>query len=72
LPGGCAGQGYRTALVGKWHLGYADASLPNAQGFDEFFGHVGGKIHYFDHTDDLGGQERPDLWENERTDPAPG
>lgn len=57
-------QGYRTALVGKWHLGYADASLPNAQGFDEFFGHRGGKIHYYNHTDDLNGQERPDLWEN--------
>ena len=66
------GCGYRTALVGKWHLGYQGAALPNAQGFDEFFGHVGGKIHYFDHTDELGGQERPDLWENERAIQRPG
>ena len=57
-------QGYRTALVGKWHLGYAGAALPNAQGFDEFFGHRGGKLHYYKHTDELGGEERPDLWEN--------
>lgn len=59
-------RGYRTALVGKWHLGYADASLPNAQGFDEFFGHLGGKLHYYEHTDELGGKERPDLWENDQ------
>ncbi len=57
-------RGYRTALVGKWHLGYAGAALPNAQGFDEFFGHLGGKIHYYRHTDDVGGEEKPDLWEN--------
>lgn len=31
-------QGYRTALVGKWHLGDKAESLPNAQGFDFFYG----------------------------------
>lgn len=31
-------SGYKTALVGKWHLGDHGASLPNRQGFDEFFG----------------------------------
>ena len=30
--------GYRTALVGKWHLGHLAEFLPMAQGFDEFFG----------------------------------
>lgn len=30
--------GYRTAVIGKWHLGDYGASLPNEQGFDEFFG----------------------------------
>lgn len=65
------GRGYRTALVGKWHLGYEGAALPNAQGFDEFFGHRGGKIHYYDHTDDVGG-ERADLWENEKPVLRPG
>ena len=27
--------GYRTFFTGKWHLGEADYSLPNAQGYDE-------------------------------------
>jgi len=31
-------QGYATALVGKWHLGDQPEFLPNAQGFDYFFG----------------------------------
>ena len=33
------GQGYRTALIGKWHLGHhTEAQRPNAQGFDLFYG----------------------------------
>ncbi len=32
-------HGYRTALIGKWHLGHhTRAQQPNAQGFDEFYG----------------------------------
>ena len=32
-------HGYRTALIGKWHLGhYTEAQRPNAQGFDLFYG----------------------------------
>ena len=30
--------GYRTACIGKWHLGHQPAFLPTQQGFDEFFG----------------------------------
>ncbi|QFU75756.1 hypothetical protein EY643_08855 [Halioglobus maricola] len=30
--------GYRTAMVGKWHLGDVSPSLPNDRGFQEFFG----------------------------------
>ena len=30
--------GYATAIVGKWHLGDAPEHLPNAQGFDHYFG----------------------------------
>ena len=31
--------GYRTALIGKWHLGHhTQAQRPNARGFDEFYG----------------------------------
>jgi arylsulfatase A len=30
--------GYKTALIGKWHLGHLSPFLPTEQGFDEFFG----------------------------------
>jgi arylsulfatase A-like enzyme len=30
--------GYRTGLVGKWHLGPSEAFMPLQQGFDVFFG----------------------------------
>lgn len=72
MPAWLRDRGYRTALVGKWHLGYTGASLPNAQGFDAFFGHLGGKIHYYKHTDELNGQEHPDLWENDQPVDRPG
>ncbi len=32
------GQGYATALIGKWHLGLSDEMSPVAQGFDYFSG----------------------------------
>lgn len=32
------GVGYRTAAVGKWHLGDHPDLMPTAQGFDEYFG----------------------------------
>lgn len=31
-------KGYRSALIGKWHLGHAAEHWPTAQGFDYFFG----------------------------------
>lgn len=30
--------GYRTAIIGKWHLGHLPPFLPTRQGFDEFYG----------------------------------
>ncbi len=38
--------GYRTALLGKWHLGSADHLHPLARGFDEFYGFLGGEHSY--------------------------
>lgn len=40
--------GYRTALVGKWHLGFGDKFHPMARGFDEFFGFLGHSHSYLD------------------------
>lgn len=34
--------GYRTAMVGKWHLGASGAYHPVARGFDEYFGTTAG------------------------------
>jgi arylsulfatase A-like enzyme len=31
-------RGYKTGLVGKWHLGSTEGHLPNDRGFDSFFG----------------------------------
>jgi arylsulfatase A-like enzyme len=40
--------GYRTALVGKWHLGSAAHLHPMSRGFDEFYGFLGGEHSYFE------------------------
>ena len=34
--------GYRTALFGKWHLGYDSKFHPMNHGFDEFRGYIAG------------------------------
>jgi arylsulfatase A-like enzyme len=41
--------GYATAHVGKWHLGYQPGMMPNEQGFDHSFGHMGGCIDNYSH-----------------------
>jgi arylsulfatase A-like enzyme len=44
-------HGYRTALIGKWHLGSARPEfLPNRHGFDLYDGFLHGCIDYFDFT----------------------
>jgi len=50
LPGLLREQGYRTALVGKWHLGWLPHFGPLKSGYDEFFGAMGGELDYFRHT----------------------
>jgi arylsulfatase A-like enzyme len=55
-------NGYDTALIGKWHLGWKPEFGPNRHGFDEFFGILSGAGDYFTHgSSDSGGA---DLWEN--------
>lgn len=50
LPELLRGVGYRTHLVGKWHLGHRDPSHhPLRHGFDHFYGHLSGWIDYHTH-----------------------
>lgn len=39
-------SGYRTGLVGKWHLGANEPFHPNKRGFDDFYGFLGGGHEY--------------------------
>ncbi len=41
--------GYATGLIGKWHLGSSADTVPNAHGFDRFFGFHSGCIDYYSH-----------------------
>ena len=56
--------GYTTGHVGKWHLGYTPETMPNGQGFDSSFGHMGGCIDNYSHFFYWNGPNRHDLWEN--------
>ncbi len=55
-------NGYETALVGKWHLGYLPRFGPNHHGFDKFFGILSGGAGFFTHKDTAG---ENDLFEDE-------
>ncbi len=50
LPEVLCKTGYRTALIGKWHLGYDVKFHPMNHGFDEFRGFVGGNVDYHTHV----------------------
>lgn len=66
LPELLRDAGYRTHHVGKWHLGYTDETMPNAQGFETSFGHMGGCIDNYSHFFYWAGPNRHDLWRNGR------
>jgi arylsulfatase A-like enzyme len=44
--------GYRTAIIGKWHLGHADKKYwPRQRGFDYQYGALIGELDYFTHDE---------------------
>ncbi|WP_221931368.1 sulfatase-like hydrolase/transferase [Pedobacter westerhofensis] len=56
--------GYKTAHIGKWHIGYSPENMPNQQGFDYSFGFMGGCIDSYSHFFYWNGPNRHDLWRN--------
>ncbi|RKD87822.1 sulfatase family protein [Mangrovibacterium diazotrophicum] len=56
--------GYKTAQIGKWHLGQGKDKQPNAQGFDYSFGHLVGCIDNYSHFFYWEGPNRHDLYRN--------
>lgn len=54
--------GYRTALIGKWHLGYPPHFGPLRSGYEEYFGPMSGGVDYFTHLSSSG---QHDLWVGE-------
>ncbi|MDE2396497.1 MAG: sulfatase-like hydrolase/transferase [Burkholderiales bacterium] len=62
LPSLLRGAGYRTALAGKWHLGYPPHFGPLRSGYEEFFGPMSGGVDYFTHHSS---NDVHDLWEGE-------
>lgn len=69
LPSLLRQAGYRTALMGKWHLGYPPHFGPLKSGYEEFFGPMSGGVDYFTHRAFTGAH---DLFEGEQEQPAQG
>lgn len=61
--------GYRTGLMGKWHLGYATKFNPRHHGFDVFRGYVSGNVDFHSHRDQAG---FADWWHDTELRDEPG
>ncbi|MFN5655443.1 MAG: sulfatase-like hydrolase/transferase, partial [Verrucomicrobiota bacterium] len=71
LPAVLGRAGYRTALIGKWHLGYDPKFHPMNHGFDEFRGFVGGNVDYHTHVAGYG-DKTLDWWRDRQKQDEPG
>lgn len=56
-------SGYRTAMIGKWHLGSSADSRPSAHGFDESLAFHDWSLDYFSHREPSTGN--PGLYRND-------
>jgi len=62
LPSILRGMGYRTALIGKWHLGMPPEFGPLQSGYEHFYGIRSGAVDYFTHKSGLPPTDTEDLW----------
>lgn len=60
LPSLLAKAGYRTSLIGKWHLGSLPDFDPLKSGYQTFWGIRSGGVDYYTHASTDG---KPDLWD---------
>jgi arylsulfatase A-like enzyme len=61
LPSLLKKAGYRTTLVGKWHLGVLPKFGPLQSGYEHFYGFRGGAVDYYSHASG----SREDLWDDD-------
>src|SRR5690554_2877448 len=57
MPSILQAAGYRTALIGKWHLGYPPHFGPLKRGYQEHIGPLSGGVSYFSHLDREGNHD---------------
>lgn len=53
LPSTLKKEGYQTAIIGKWHLGYETKFRPNTHAFDYSIGPIGFGGDYFYHVEQV-------------------
>jgi arylsulfatase A-like enzyme len=72
LPSILREVGYRTALIGKWHLGMLPDFGPLQSGYDRFYGFRGGAVDYFTHKSGPPASDTEDLWDGDVRVRQPG
>lgn len=66
-------EGYATACIGKWHVGFSEPYLPKNQGFDHYYGIMHNQDYYeVVHFEDQGGVPLLRNGEVLLRDPDPG
>ncbi|HEY0820305.1 MAG TPA: sulfatase-like hydrolase/transferase [Rhizobacter sp.] len=69
LPSLLKDAGWRTALIGKWHLGYPPHFSPLRSGYETFYGPMSGGVDYFTHCGTNGAH---DLFDGDEETHDPG
>jgi arylsulfatase A-like enzyme len=65
LPSILKRAGYRSALIGKWHLGLLPDFGPLQSGYDHFWGFRSGAVDYFTHKSGPPATDTGDLWNDD-------